>query len=280
MAKLKRIGAIIPATNPVVEMDFYTAIPLSTGISVHFERMYNGQWANQPPKPEEAAYRVKMSQEEMTKTNWVMFGINQTMMNADVERSARSLANIHPDVIAYACTGGTWHQGNLAYDRQMAELIHQSSGGVPSVTAVGSCIEAMRAMGTRRISVAGPYRNHHLQTRLKPLLEEAGFEVVSVAGEPWMQQSVNPAEIDEQDPQVIIDFALTVARPEADTVFLPGTAWRALEAAEELERRLKKTVITVNQATLWNALRTIGATKPIPGYGKLLRNIPALAKTA
>ena len=126
-------------------------------------------------------------------------------------------------------------------------------------------------MGTRRISVAGPYRNYHLQNRLKPLLEEAGFEVVSAEGEPWMQDSMNPRDIDVQEPQVIADFVPTVVNEEADTVFLPGTAWRALEAVDALEQVLGKTVITVNQATIWMALREVGWTEPIEGYGSLLR---------
>ena len=41
-------------------------------------------------------------------------------------------------------------------------------------------------------------------------------------------------EIDVQEPQVLIDFVPTVVHAEADTVFLPGTAWRAVEAVEEL----------------------------------------------
>ena len=46
-------------------------------------------------------------------------------------------------------------------------------------------------------------------------------------------------------------------KDEADTVCLPGTAWRAPEAVEELEQRLGKAVITVNQATIWMALREV-----------------------
>ena len=270
MSKTKRIGALLPATNPVVEPDFYTVAP--RGVTVHFERMWNGRWGNQPEKPEDDDYRVKMTPQEANTVQWVMFGTNQTKMNEDVERGVRSLANVELDVLAYACTGGTWHRGSLAFDRQMAEHMERASG-VPSITAVTSCIEAMRHVGTKKISVAGPYRNHHLNTWLKPLLEEAGFHVVNAEGQPWMQESMNPRDIDTQEPGVIVDFALTVAREEADTVFLPGTAWRALEAAEELEQRLGKTVITVNQATIWNALRTAGWAEPVNGYGKLLRSL-------
>ena len=270
MAEAIRIGALVPATNPVVEPDFYRVAP--EGVTVHFERMWNGRWGNQPEKPEDEPYRVKTDGGETSGVDWVMFGINQTKMNEDVERGARSLANIHPALLVYACIGGTWHKGNLDFDRQMSEHIARVSG-VPAITAVGSCLEAMRTMGTRRISIAGPYRTPHLQTRLKPLLEEAGFEVVSAEGESWMQGSMDPSEIDEQEPRVIVDFVPSVVESEADTVFLPGTAWRALEAAEDLERELGKTVITVNQATIWMALRSVGWTEPIEGYGRLLRNL-------
>ena len=59
---------------------------------------------------------------------------------------------------------------------------------------------------------------------------------------------------------------------ESEAVFLPGAAWRAMEVAEELEQRLGKPVVTVNQAAIWLALRKVGVTRPIPGFGRLLRS--------
>lgn len=270
MTSGKRIGALLPATNPVVEPDFYRVIPEQ--VTVHFERMWNGRWGGQPGIPDDEAYRVNMSSNEADEVDWALFGFNATKMNEDVVRGARSLANINPDVLVYACTSGTWHKGNLAYDQEMAETMRAASG-VPAITAVGSCLEAMSFMGARSISIAGPYRNFHLRNRLKPFLEEAGFQVVSADGEPWMQESMNPLEIEAEDSAVIANFVPTVVKDEADTVFLPGTAWRALDAVEELEQELGKTVITVNQATIWLALRYIGWKEPIEGYGKLLRRL-------
>ena len=274
MLEPKRIGALLPATNRTVEPDFYSVVPRS--VTVHFERMWNGRWANQPERPEDGAYQVKISLQEAATAEWTMFGLDQTKMNEDGERGARALANVEPRVIAYACTGGTYYKGSLAFDRQMAEFIQRVSG-VPAVTAVGSTIAALRHVRARRISVAGPYRNFHLEHRLKPLLEEAGFEVVSAEGEPWMQDSMHPRDIDVQAPQVVKEFVLTVVKEEADTVFLPGTAWRALEVAEVLEQELGKTVITVNQATIWMALRVVEWTEPIEGYGRLLRSMVPVA---
>jgi maleate cis-trans isomerase len=269
LSNTRRIGALVPATNPVVEPDFYRVVPPE--ITVHFERMWNGTWGTQPESAADTGHRLSMSSGEANEVDWALFGFDVNKMNDDVARGASALSNIGPDVLVYACTSGTWHKGYMAFDQKMAETMEESSG-VPSITAVTSCISAMRHMGSRRISIAGPYRNYHLRNRLKPLVEEAGFEVLSADGEPWMQDSMNPREIDAESPRTIVDFAVSVAHEDADTVFLPGTAWRALDSAEELEQRLGKTVITVNQASIWLALCRLGWKKPIPGYGSLLRS--------
>ena len=270
LTNTQRIGALVPATNPVVEPDFYRVMPPQ--ITVHFERMWNGQWGRQPAAAADTGHRLQMSSGEANEIDWVLFGFDVNKMNDDVARGAGALANIGPDLLVYACTSGTWHKGYMAYDRQMAEIMEAASGA-PSITVVTSCIAAMRHQGSQKISIAGPYRNFHLRNRLKPLLEEAGFEVLSADGEPWMQDSMNPREIDAEPPETIIDFAASVAHPSADTVFLPGTAWRALDAAEVLEQRLGKAVVTVNQATIWLSLRRLGWTQAIPGYGSLLRSL-------
>ena len=270
LTNTRRIGALVPATNPVVEPDFYRVVPPE--ITVHFERMWNGAWGSQPEISSETGHRLSMTSAEANEIDWALFGFDVGKMNEDVARGASALSNIGPDVLVYACTSGTWHKGYMAYDEMMAKIM-QDASGIQSVTAVGSCIAAMRHMGSRKLSIAGPYRNYHLRNRLKPLMEEAGFEVLSADGEPWMQDSMNPREIDLDPPHAIIDFVLTVAKDDADTIFLPGTAWRALDTAEELEQRTGKTVVTVNQASIWMALRRLGWTKPIEGFGSLLRNL-------
>jgi len=278
MAATKRIGALVPATNPVVEPHFYSVLPPE--ITVHFERMFNGDWGTQPGAPTGAGryagvdtgHLIKISSEEAATVDTALFGFDVEKMNEDVSRGTRSLANIKPDILVYACASGTYHKGYLQFDRKMSEEM-RSASGVESITAVGACIEAFRFMGAERLSIAGPYRHFHLHQRLKPLLEEAGFEVLSADGEPWMQDSMNPLEIEEETVQTIIDFVPTVVKAEADTIFLPGTAWRGLDAVEPLEQKLGKTVISVNQATIWLALRRIGWTEPIQGFGSLLRKL-------
>ncbi|MCI0788754.1 MAG: hypothetical protein J4N88_04155, partial [Chloroflexi bacterium] len=58
----KRIAALVPATNPVVEPDFYRVLPPE--ITVHFERMFNGDWGNQPRSTENTGHHIGISSEE------------------------------------------------------------------------------------------------------------------------------------------------------------------------------------------------------------------------
>jgi maleate cis-trans isomerase len=42
---------------------------------------------------------------------------------------------------------------------------------------------------------------------------------------------------------------------------------------ERLEQELGKPLVSTTQATVWAALRLLGETRGVPGYGRLLREI-------
>jgi len=45
---------------------------------------------------------------------------------------------------------------------------------------------------------------------------------------------------------------------------------------ETLERAVGKPVLTTNNMTLWHALRKIGVREGVPGFGRLLSDMPEL----
>jgi maleate isomerase len=49
-----------------------------------------------------------------------------------------------------------------------------------------------------------------------------------------------------------------------------GGALGIVAMIEELEARYGKPVVSVNAATYWYALRRLGITDPMPGFGQLL----------
>jgi len=237
----KRIGVMVPSTNTTCEADFQMAVP--RGVTVHGQRLWMTNESNG-----DAAYE---------------------RMNSEIETGARYLATAKVDVIVYACTTGSFYRG-AGWDKQMLELIRREAG-VPAVATSPSVVEALRSFGARRISVATPYPewNNH---RLRAYLEAQGFEVLNVEGEPRAAAAGNQG-INDQDPESVVEFASRACRPEADALLCSCTAWRSVEAASAIEARTGRPVVSSNQSTIWTALRALGWSRPITGFGRLLERL-------
>ena len=74
------------------------------------------------------------------------------------------------------------------------------------------------------------------------------------------------------EPSCIHDWALAVDTPDADSIVIGCSAFRACDAGfiDDLEKALNKPVVTSTQAFMWSMLRTAGVTDNISGYGALL----------
>jgi maleate isomerase len=233
----RRIGVMVPSTNTTCEADFNMVVPRD--VTVHGQRL----WMTNDATGDGAYER----------------------MNDEIETGARYLATGKVDVIAYGCTTGSFYRGP-GWDREMLALITRAAG-VPAVATTPSVVEALRAFGARRLSVATPYPEWNNE-RLRAYLEAQGFEVLNVDGEPRAAAAGNQG-INDQPPESVVEFAARVCRPEADALLCSCTAWRSVEAVDALERRTAKPVVTSNQATIWAALRALGVEHAVRGFGRL-----------
>ena len=159
MVRNVRVGVLVPSTNQVVEPDFARLMP--QGMTFHTERLWNGEVT--PEGGGDGTYLLRM--------------------NDDLERGVRYLASANLDVIAYCCTSGTYHAGTLEYDGELANRIHGESG-LPAITAMSASLEALRHVGARKISIAGPYGNFLLRERLTGMLEGQGSKWHPPTGRP------------------------------------------------------------------------------------------------
>jgi maleate cis-trans isomerase len=245
MSLRTRIGVMVPSTNTTFEADFQLVAP--PDVTIHGQRL----WL----------------------TNDAAGAAGMDRMNAEVESGARYLATAKVDVVAYGCTTGSFYRGP-GWDREMLEVIRRAAG-VPAVATSPSVVEALRFFGARRVSVATPYPDWN-NTQLRAYLEALGFEVLNVDGEPGAAGSGNQG-INDRDPEEVVAFASRVCRPDADALLCSCTAWRSVEAVDEIERRTGKPVVTSNQSSIWMTLRKLGHTAPIAGFGRLLRSLGAVA---
>ena len=65
-----------------------------------------------------------------------------------------------------------------------------------------------------------------------------------------------------------------IDRPEVEALVVPGGNFPTLDRIAAWEKEFGKPVITTNQAALWGILRAMEIREPLPGWGRLLAELP------
>jgi maleate isomerase len=177
-------------------------------------------------------------------------------------QAARYLTPMHLGVLALA-------QGNAASEEQFARIFD-----IPAVASSPSVIQALRYYGVQRLAIFTPYSDY-VNGRLWEYFQNFRFEVVGAAGDPAMSWN-SLQDTNLQDPGDIVTFVTSHVPESADALVLSGSAWRSMEAADEIERSTGKLVVTTNQATIWRAVRKLGVTEGTQGWGRLISELPPI----
>ncbi|MEC4015203.1 maleate cis-trans isomerase family protein [Streptomyces sp. H27-D2] len=160
-----------------------------------------------------------------------------------------ALCEVAPEVVAYACTSGSFVDG-LAGERAMcAAMAH--SGEVPALTTSGALLEALREIGARRIAVVTPYTKS-VTDSLEDYLGEAG---ITVTGRAYLGLTRHIWRVPYRD---VVDMARQAVVGAADALFISCTNLPTYDVIPQLEAELRMPVLSANQVTMWAALRSIG----------------------
>lgn len=233
MEQVRRIGLILPSVNVLMEPEYY-----KLGIKgLHFH-----------------ATRVLLTETTPEALK---------RMEKDLDYAIKLISSVKPDVVAYACTSGSFI-GGLEWDKDIIKKI-QDNLGCPAVTTSSAMIDALRQMNIKRPVVITPYIDT-INEMEKRFLVNNGFEVANITG----MQIIDAEELHAKTPDEIYEFALNADKPQADGMFISCTDFRGMEVAEELEKQIKKPVVTSNQATLWWLLKALDIRCKIEGQGTLL----------
>lgn len=181
----------------------------------------------------------------------------------ELERAARHLVWLEPQIIVFACTSGSLVHG-IGWDRTLSERI-TAACGLPATTTTTAVLTALRALGATSLTIATPYLPE-LNAIERAFFEGNGFGVAAIGGIPC---ATDP-EIGRLGPHDARRVVAELDGPEADAIFISCTNWHVVEAIDDLEARHGKPVVTSNQAGAWAALRTIGIDEPVVGHGQLL----------
>lgn len=233
-----RIGLILPSDNTVMESEFNKILSSTKGISVHATRIFLDE----------------ISVETLLE------------MKKGLQRAAKELSSAEVNVIIYGCTSGSLIKG-LDFDQEIIGEIEEETEIVGTTTST-AVLNALRAVDAEKIAIGTPYPDV-INEKVKTFFEQSGFSVTHIKG-----LSIYPdVDVGKQEPYIAYNLGIDVDSDDADCVFLSCTDFRTVEIIEALEKRLKKPVISSNQASLWECLRLEQLGICISGYGSLLEMI-------
>jgi maleate cis-trans isomerase len=238
-----RIGLLAPSSNTTVETEFFKALP--DGVTLHTARLPI----------------VSVTPES----------IGKMADSLDVE--SKLLATADVDVIILGATAPSFLKG-LGYDREVSDRI-TSVTGKPATTTSTALLEAMKMLGITRIALGSAY-SPEVNDICAKFIEANGVKVAAKDG----LNVIDNLAIGRLDVQTAYDLGKKVDCADAQAVVLACTNWKSMAIIERLEQAIGKPVLSTTQVSIWGALKKIGYTGGIPGYGRLLRSFGAARQKA
>lgn len=236
-----RWGVIIPSTNVMVEHDFALLCPY--GVTFHSGRAY----ISKPSMASNEDARALLDQ-----------------MDAEFDRALRDVLTAEPDRIVIAMSAEVMRRG-VRGGAEFVDSVAQRAGA-PVTSGPEATVEALRALGARRIGLLTPYQPESDALTVK-YFEDSGFEVVHVEG----LRCVSATDIAAVSQQRVIQGLRALADAGADTLVQVGTNLGAVRLAAQAELWLGRPAVAMNAATVWWALRQGGIRDRRDDMGVLLR---------
>jgi hypothetical protein len=142
---------------------------------------------------------------------------------------------------------------------------------VPFTTALHACVAALRVYSAAKVLLLTPF-----DARMNDLIVAhlAGTGVTAVSPHSFTELAVpkrmTPDEVFELTKENLS------ATGKVDAIYFQGAVLDPIKCLERIESELGATVIASNPAMFWYVLSKLQLKYPIHGYGRLLREWPAL----
>jgi arylmalonate decarboxylase len=184
---------------------------------------------------------------------------------AAIVPAAEELAKRGVDAIMVIGTSLTFYQGAAAH-RRLLEQLHAATG-LPVGTMSSAVVDGLRAVGAEKVAVATAY-DGEVNRRLKDFLADEGFAVRAIDGF-GITDFGGPGRVGEAD---ILDLGGRVCEEAADAegLLISCGGLRTLGVARPFETRRGIPVVASTQAAFWAAMRLVGQSGRLEGYGRML----------
>ena len=236
----RKLGAIGPSTNTVVQPDYDAMRPI--GVTNHYSRIYtpNAQLTNET------------------------FRAGVTVISDNVMDAVKSVMTCSPDYLVMAMSAITFFGGAKGADAFVRKI--EDSTGVGISVGSHSTTAALRAYGNiKRIAVLSPYWPV-MNEAVVQYFNDMDFDVVRDIA----LQCSSWTSIAEVTPQKCCETLRKLDGDDVDALVQVGTNLSMVRTAAAAELWLGKPVIAINTATYWHALRTNKIEDRMEGFGRLL----------
>jgi maleate isomerase len=191
---------------------------------------------------------------------------------AGYEAKTAALAEIGVDLIHPA---GAPPFMLLGYDKERALIAEwEHKYGVQIFTSGTNHCAALRALGVHTF-VGVSYFRGDINATFAQYFRDAGFEVIEMAG-----MDIDFDRVQELSGEQVYRFVRDVVRkhPTAGGIYLLGPSWQAAEIVDMMECDFGIPVIYPTTALCWEMQQRLHVRQPVPGLGRLLREMPALGR--
>jgi maleate isomerase len=248
MRPVHRIGMLVPSSNTTME----TEVP---ALLRERERAR--------PQDSFTFHSARLRMEDVTPETL-------RAMNAQTERATTELSDMRPNVVASVCLVAIMAQGpkhHVAVQTEIESILERERAPAPVVSSAGALVDALHALGARRIGLVTPYLRELTQL-VAAYIEDAGIEVGDAVG---LEVSDNRA-VAALDPNDLKKHWKSLDLRDCDALVLSACVqMRSLSAIEEVERDSGLPTLSAATATTWAILRSLGLDPAVPGAGALLR---------
>ena len=190
----------------------------------------------------------------LTKENLIKMSNKVTEVTKDI------LPEQDIDCVVYGCTSGTIAAGYNSIEQKVKAAKPMAEVTTPSTAA----IKALKKLNVKKLCIFTPY-SKKLNNEVLEYFKLEGFEVTSNS----YFDIASDIDIGKVDSNYLFEVLSNMDLKGADALFISCTALPALSIIDKLEKKIGKTVLSSNQALIWDTLEKIGKNTSIHGFGKL-----------
>ena len=228
-----RVGLIVLATDVMIEKDFLKVFKeVSVDLFVNRITNYN------PVTAENLKKMIK----------------NITSVTENI------LPGEKVDCVVYGCTSGTIVSGYDNIKKEIKKAKPNASVTAPSTAA----LNALKRKNINKISIVTPYIKS-VNDDVVNFFKNNNFEITSNT----YFDIESDVDIGKVDQDQLFEILSTIDHKNAEALFVSCTSLPVLNIIEKLEQKLNMTVLSSNQALIWETLESINRNNSIKGYGSL-----------